>query len=60
MNLIVFGAPVVPLAMPSLPSGLAVLCHRIWENGRSGTGFAQGVIRALHKVRAILDLDAIS
>jgi hypothetical protein len=49
----------VPLATPSAFSVLAVLCHRIWESGRSGLEEEIEEIRALRKARATLDRLAI-
>lgn len=51
----VFEEPVVPLAMPSVFSVLAVLCHRICVTGRNCLEQGVEAIRALSSARVTLD-----
>lgn len=60
----VFEVPVVPLAIPSVSSVLALLCQRVWINDRNGLVVEHEdgveVSRALLAARAIRDRTAIS
>ncbi len=55
----VFEVPVVPFAIPSLSSVLAVLCHRNWETVRIGLVEREEEGRARRRARQTLERDAI-
>lgn len=59
MCFIVFAGPVVPFALPSAPSEVAVLWYLRWESGRMDFVIEAGGTRALRRARPTLDLHAI-